>query len=512
MDVQSVQEKPAVETKQAKILIVDDEESVHKLISAFLKRHGYQPYSCFKSNEIIDVIQKTKPDLVLMDLMMPRLDGISATRRIRNLDNGSYLPIIVVTARREVKEMVLALEAGADDYITKPFEFEELLARIKNMLRLKQLQERLLVKTQELNEANQQIQRLNHVLVDTNKHLQKKVYDFHNLFEISVRVLRQLEFNQMVNQALINVLGIFTTRNAMLIMASREDNDVFEVVGAKGVSPDVVKDFKIFRHDKLVHYLELIKQPFQIRDISREFQEIIPVLKKLEVEVVSPLFQNEEIVGFLCLGPNIRNEPYSEENLEMLAILTNMLSVALHNAKMYEHIKALSYTDGMTGLHNYRFFRLRLKEEVARARRDGTPVSLIILDVDHFKNYNDTLGHPAGDEVLRKVSSILRKSVRDNDIVARYGGEEFAIILPGTDEVGAYSLAERIRSKVEKSHFHNQEIQPLGTITVSLGTATFPADAVTVEDLVITADRALYQAKNSGRNRVVQAQQLQENE
>jgi len=102
--------------------------------------------------------------------------------------------------------------------------------------------------------------------------------------------------------------------------------------------------------------------------------------------------------------------------------------------------------------------------------------------------------------------------VRDNDIVARYGGEEFAIILPGTDEVGAYSLAERIRSKVEKSHFHNQEIQPLGTLTVSLGTATFPADAVTVEDLVITADRALYQAKNSGRNRVVQAHQLQESE
>ncbi len=512
MELKSIEETPVVDTQRAKILIVDDEESVHKLISAYLKRHGFEAVSCLNSSKIIETVQQTRPDLILMDLMMPKLDGISATRRIRNLDNGTYLPIIVVTARREVKEMAQALEAGADDYITKPFEFEELIARIKNMLRLKRLQERLLVKTQELDEANQQIQRLNHVLVETNKRLQKKVYDFHNLFEISVRVLRQLEFNLMVNQALINILGIFTTRSAMLLMASRDDNDVFEVVGVKGHSREAAEEVKIFRHDKLIHYLELIKQPFQIRDVSREFQEIIPILKKLDVEVVSPLFQNEEIVGFVCLGPNIRNEPYSEDELEMLAILTNMLSVALHNARMYEHIKALSYTDGMTGLHNYRFFRLRLKQEVARARRDGSPVSLIILDVDHFKNYNDTLGHPAGDDVLRKVSSILRKSVRDNDIVARYGGEEFAIILPGTDEEGAYSLAERIRSKVEKSHFHNQEIQPLGTLTVSLGTATFPRDAVTMEDLVITADRALYQAKNTGRNRVIQAHELAENE
>ncbi len=498
--------------RKPRILIVDDEEAVHKLISAYLNRQGYQVESCLDSQKIIETIDELEPDLILMDLMMPNLDGISATRRIRNMERQSYLPIIVVTARKEIKEMVAALEAGADDYITKPFEFEELTARIKNMLRLKRLQDRLVQKTAELDEANQQIGRLNHVLVETNKQLQKKIYDFHNLFEISFRVMGQLELHQLINQALLNILGLFTTRSAMLMMVSPEDNDVFEVIEAKGFSQNQLQKFMIYRHDKLVHYLELLKQPFQIRDVSREFQEIIPILKNMGIEVVSPLFRNEEIVGLICLGPNIRNQEYSEDNLETLAILTNMLSVALHNAQMYEHIKALSYTDGMTGLHNYRFFRLRIKEEIARARRDGSPVSLLILDVDYFKNYNDTLGHPAGDDVLRKLSSILRKSVRDNDIVARYGGEEFAIILPGTDIDGALSLAERIRSKVERTAFYKEEIQPNGKITVSVGSATFPRDAVTVEDLVIAADRALYQAKYSGRNRVIQAQELVEKE
>ena len=491
-----------------RILVVDDELSVHRLLTAYLKKHDYVVESCVDSQEIIDKIRDFQPELILLDLMMPSLDGVSATRRIRNLALDAYLPIIVLTAKKDVRDMVTALEAGADDYITKPFEFEELMARIKNMLRLKRIQEQLMHKTVELNEANQQISRLNHVLVQTNKQLQKKLYDFHNLFEVSYRVMGQLEFQHLVKQALINILGIFATKNAMLLMVSKEDNDIFEVVDARGFRGTAVKGFTIYRHDKLIHYLELIKKSFQIHDVSKEFQEIIPVLKSLDIDVVSPLFHKEDIVGLLCLGPNFKEEQFSEDNLETLAILTNMLAVAVSNAQLYEHIKALSYTDGMTNLHNYRFFRLRLKEEISRARREDKMVSLLIMDVDHFKNYNDTLGHPAGDEVLRKVSLILSRSVRDNDIVARYGGEEFAIILPSADKVGSYALAERIRVKVEQKKFYREEIQPGGKLTLSIGIATFPEDAYTEEDLIVTADQALYQAKKLGRNRVIEAKAL----
>jgi len=496
----------------AKILVVDDEPAVHKLLKTFLEKQSFEVMGILDPTRVVDEIQKYKPDIVLMDLMMPQLDGISATGRIRNLNLDSYLPIIILTAKTDTKDMTAAMEVGADDYITKPFEFEELYARIRNMLRLKKLHDRLILKTKELNEANQQINRLNHVLVQTNKQLQKKVYDFHNLFDISYQVMGQLEFHKLINQALINILGIFTTRSAMLMLASREDHDVFEVVDAKGFQKSNVQNFNIYRHDKLIHYLELIKKPFQIRDISKEFQDIIPLLKQLEIEVVSPLVQNDEIAGLICLGPNIKDEDYTPENLETLAILTNMLSVAIHNAQLYEHIKGLSYTDAMTGLHNFRFFKLRLKEEIARAWRTNQPISLLILDVDFFKNYNDKLGHPAGDDLLRKLSHLLRYTVRDNDIVCRYGGEEFAIILPGTEEVGAYVLAERLRQKVEKEKFFREEVQPQKKITISIGLSTFPEDAVTMEDLIVAADQALYHAKNQGRNLVVKAKEMEKNQ
>lgn len=249
--------------------------------------------------------------------------------------------------------------------------------------------------------------------------------------------------------------------------------------------------------------MELIKKAFQIRNISEEFRDVVPQLRELDIEVLSPLYQNDELTGLLCLGPNFKDEEYSLDQLETLGIVSNMLAVAVSNATLYENIRAMSYTDGMTSLHNYRFFELRIKEEISRARRDGSQLSLLILDVDYFKNYNDTLGHPAGDDVLRKVSKILQTSVRDNDIVARYGGEEFAVILSGAEKQGAIKLAERIRAKVEDASFYKEEIQPSGQLTISLGVASFPDDAIREEDLIQNADKALYQAKKNGRNRVV---------
>jgi diguanylate cyclase (GGDEF)-like protein len=378
------------------------------------------------------------------------------------------------------------------------------------MLRLKNVQDTLLHRTRELDEANQQILRLNKVLSETNKQLQKKIYDLHNLFEISFKVMSETDLERLVNQALLHALGVFTAKSALLVLQDDDDKEVFSVKAAKGILKKKVEEFQLSRHDKFIHYLELIKKPFQISDVVREFQEIIPLLNDMEIRVVAPLFQNENIIGALCLGPNVRDEEYSPDVLELLGIVGNMLSVAIHNAQNFEKIKALSYTDGMTGLHNYRFFTLRLREEIARARRNQMPVSLLIMDVDYFKNYNDTLGHPAGDEVLRQLSAILKHTVRDNDIVARYGGEEFAIILPSTGGKGARALAERIRKKVEQHKFPNEEVQPGGTLTISIGGAIYPDDAVIMEDLIVAADRALYTAKAQGRNRVVFFHELEE--
>ena len=496
-------DKTTANTHNPKILVVDDDPAVHKLLATYFKRTQFEMESCEDSRNAISHILSFQPDLVLIDLMMPNLDGISATKRIRNLNLSSYLPVIMLTAKADNRDIIAALDAGVDDYITKPFEFDVLMARIKNMLRLKKLQDRLMEKTQALNEANEQISRLNHVLVETNRQLQKKIYDLRSIFEVSYKVMGQLEFEHLVKDALINLLGIFTAKTAMLLLVDQENPDHFKVVDVKGVHSKNIYEFNLNRNDKIVHYMDLVKRAFQIRNVAPEFADIVPRLKHFEIEVLSPLYQNEELIGLVGLGANFKDEEYTQDQLDTLGILSNMLAVAISNATMYENIRQMSYTDAMTGLHNYRYFELRLKEEIARARREGTHISLLILDVDYFKNYNDTLGHPAGDEVLRKVGKILQSSVRDNDIVARYGGEEFAIILSGAEKNGAVKLAERIREKVEEAAFYKEEIQPNNKLTISLGVATFPDDALNEEELVHNADKALYQAKNAGRNKVV---------
>jgi diguanylate cyclase (GGDEF)-like protein len=163
----------------------------------------------------------------------------------------------------------------------------------------------------------------------------------------------------------------------------------------------------------------------------------------------------------------------------------------------------MAITDRLTGLYNFGYFLERLKEERLRAERYHRLLSLVILDIDHFKKYNDSSGHPAGNEVLKKIATILKQEAREVDIVARYGGEELVIILPETSRKRAMELAERIRQRVSDALFEHMQSQPLGRLTISAGVATFPVDASNEEDLIKRADSSLYLAKSQGRNRVV---------
>lgn len=170
--------------------------------------------------------------------------------------------------------------------------------------------------------------------------------------------------------------------------------------------------------------------------------------------------------------------------------------------KVFEQTQASVYRDQLTGLCNYRYFREHLEREVNRSVRYNSPVSLIMVDVDNFKNYNDRNGHEAGNKILTTLARLLSDSLRNVDVSARYGGEEFALILPATTKMGAQHVAERARERIEKHSFPNENNQPDGVLTVSLGVATYPADAGESDELIRHADSALYFAKSNGKNQV----------
>jgi diguanylate cyclase (GGDEF)-like protein len=216
---------------------------------------------------------------------------------------------------------------------------------------------------------------------------------------------------------------------------------------------------------------------------------------------------------------------FAEDEIEVVQILANQAAVALQNGRLYETFKLQAITDGLTGIYNHRYFYERLEEEVAKSRRYGFPLSLLMLDLDDFKRFNDAYGHPAGDQVLREIADILRRQLRRQiDVVARYGGEEFAVILPSTPlagaqavgdrlqrqlsaliefgEGGAEIVGERIRANVEKARFTGTVGRRAVSITISVGVASFPGHAHDAEGLVEAADKALYLAKRLGKNRV----------
>lgn len=213
-----------------------------------------------------------------------------------------------------------------------------------------------------------------------------------------------------------------------------------------------------------------------------------------------PIKMNHKVIGGLFLANKIDDERFTLEDEEILFTLAYQASVAIENAKLYEEVQQLAITDGLTGLLNHKEFQRRLDENIEGSKRYRYPVSLLMIDIDHFKHFNDTYGHQVGDQVLKTVGDIIKAHVRVVDVCARYGGEEFAVILREADIPPAVVLSERIRSAIYAYPFKHDGIR--SQLSVSIGVASFPQDANNAEDLIKKADKALYIAKRAGRNKV----------
>jgi diguanylate cyclase (GGDEF)-like protein len=306
-----------------RILVVDDHPDNVEIINARLSSRGFAIETASNGEEALRMVHENPPHLILLDVMMPLLDGYEVSRRIKRDRELPYIPIILVTARDSTQDKVEGLDAGADDYLTKPVNFPELEARVRSMLRIKRLQDELDQKNRELELAN-------------------------------------------------------------------------------------------------------------------------------------------------------------------------------------KRLRKLSITDGLTDLFNHRHIHELLHEEFERTRRSGEPLAVAMLDLDRFKQVNDTYGHPTGDVILYETARILRETAREIDMVGRYGGEEFVVILPGTDEEAAEQFAERVRVAVSEHHFRDEANEV--RMTISGGVSSFPGVGIEHPDVLVKrADEALYAAKESGRNRIVRA-------
>jgi diguanylate cyclase (GGDEF)-like protein len=268
----------------------------------------------------------------------------------------------------------------------------------------------------------------------------------------------------------------------------------------------IVKGMKIpLREDMGVLALTILEgMPFEITNEEARKNidpEIIRILNTTYF-VTIPLRTKDRVLGAILVDNVFNKKPITKSDVRVLTMFANHAGLAIENSRLYEETVYLSNTDWLTKLFNYGKFQQMLSLETERARITSSSVSLTMIDVDNFKNFNDTHGHLKGDEVLREIASVLQAKSRKCDIVARYGGEEFAIIMPDTSKDNAKLFVERLRNEIERYYGEDSAIAPDKRLTISAGIATYPEDSISKEELVAMADAALYKAKHSGKNRV----------
>ncbi len=333
---------------------------------------------------------------------------------------------------------------------------------------------------------------------DTERELRKAVYDLQNLFAVSVDLSSVRDVDELARKLVLHVLGLMRVNKAALAIPEDRSDLRFRRRYGGGLAEASLVALPLDARDPWVRKVIAAGKPSLIGRALRTEEQ----LSAAGFALALPLQQSGKVEGLLLLGPKVSGTDFSSSELQMLSLLGNMASVALSNSRLYLELEASAITDALTGLYNRRYFDRRLVEEMARARRLDLPLSLVLVDIDHFKRYNDELGHPAGDALLQTLAGIFKATSRETDIWARYGGEEFAAILPAVPREGSRVFAERVRLAVLAMETGDEVEKPI-RVTVSLGAATYPHDAKLVRELVVRADRALYAAKNQGRNRSV---------
>jgi two-component system cell cycle response regulator len=450
------------------ILVVDDDASIGTILKTVLGGSGFRTLCAPTGGEALQTLATHPVDLVVLDLMLPDMDGYAVCRALKEDPRYDALPVLMLTGRDAVRDKVRGLESGADDYVTKPCSKEELVARIRVLLRLRRMAEELRRRSQRLGALNSMIGELTATL------------EAPRLFDVVVDHARALLGGEVA------VLCLAAPGGQILQRAwSGVDT-------ARPVRPDVRRDDEPAQGSG--------PQWAQVPVGEAERACAAAVREPFRASWLAvPLRRGNAAVGALGVGHRTPAQ-FHAGDADLLAALASQGMAAIENARLFAQVSRLAIVDDLTGLSNRRYFFERLGQELRRSQRYGRPLSLVMLDIDRFKDYNDRYGHLAGDEVLRRVGEILRKHSRDVDVPARYGGDEFGLILPETDAGAAARQAERIRHAVAQHPFPSAGPEEVVHLTVSAGVALLTEAMGKPEDIIRAADDALYRAKAAGRN------------
>jgi diguanylate cyclase (GGDEF)-like protein len=292
------------------------------------------------------------------------------------------------------------------------------------------------------------------------------------------------------------------------LMLLNETDGMLKIEAAKGMTSSLAKTMTVAYGEGIAGRVAKSGFPMLVNDIERDKRVATKNRPRFKTKsfLSLPLEVEDRLVGVLNLADKSNESNFTEADLNLVKTFTNHAVLMIDRAATLEKagkFEQLAITDPLTGLYNRRFLEDRLQEEFSRSERQQQNFCIILADLDNFKVYNDICGHLAGDNVLRKMADLMRRTAREMDIITRYGGEEFCLILPGTSKKESLLVGERVRRAIETESFPGESHLPLGRLTTSIGIATFPADGVTANELIHAADLALYHAKALGRNRLV---------
>jgi diguanylate cyclase (GGDEF)-like protein len=338
--------------------------------------------------------------------------------------------------------------------------------------------------------------------------LKDRQKDLTVLNEVIQEVASPSESEKLFDAILEKCTELLGAEQGSLLLIDREAQEL-SIKAIKGLNKKIVELIKIKPGEGISGSVFEEGKPMIVQDIQTDHRTLRDGHPRYKTRsfISFPLKLDRGAIGVLNIADKVSGGPFTEEDGQLLSALATYAVVAIERSEFYrrsEELKKISITDSLTGLLNRRYFQERLAEEVERTKRHKLPLSLIMMDIDNFKSFNDRYGHLAGDEALRTTARTLRNSIRAIDVAARYGGEEFTVILPQTTKQDAMIIAERFCREIERTNFYIDQSPSNPTrLTVSLGLASCPDDATQLDDLVKLADTALYAAKAQGKNRVV---------